>query len=61
MQIRESVIGYAAKSKIRECATLSVIEAELVAVTNCIQDMLYIRNVIESIGLKSKNFYESGS
>jgi hypothetical protein len=59
MQIRESVIGYAAKSKMQECATLSVIES--VAVTNCIQDMLYIRNVIESIGLKSKNFYESGS
>jgi phosphoribosylformimino-5-aminoimidazole carboxamide ribonucleotide (ProFAR) isomerase len=26
----------------------------LVAVTNCIQDMLYIRNVLESIGLKNK-------
>ena len=38
----------------QECVTLSVTEAELVAVTNCIQDMLYIRNVVESMGLKVK-------
>ena len=34
--------------------TLSVTEAELVAATNCVQDMLYIRKIIESIGLKVK-------
>ena len=38
----------------QECVTLSVTEAELVAVTNCIQDMLYIQNVVESMGLKVK-------
>jgi hypothetical protein len=43
-----------AKCKMQECVTLSVTEAELVAVTNCIQDMLYIRNVLESKGLKVK-------
>jgi hypothetical protein len=63
MQTRKSVSGYTtflngalvtAKSKMQECVTLSVTEAELVAVTNCIQDMLYIRNVLESMGLKVK-------
>jgi hypothetical protein len=34
--------------------TLSVTEAELVAATNCIQDMLYIRKILESMGLKIK-------
>jgi hypothetical protein len=43
-----------AKSKMQECVTLSVTEAELVAATNCIQDMLYIRNILESMGLKNK-------
>jgi hypothetical protein len=63
IQTRKSVSGYAtflngalvtAKSKMQECVTLSVIEAELVAVTKCIQDMLYIWNVLESMGLKVK-------
>jgi hypothetical protein len=43
-----------AKSKMQECVTPSVTKAELLAVTNCIQDMLYIRNVLESMGLKVK-------
>jgi hypothetical protein len=43
-----------AKSKMQECVTLSVTEAELVAAKNCIQDMLYIRNILESMGLKIK-------
>jgi hypothetical protein len=38
----------------QECVTLSVTEAELVAMTNCIQDMLYIKNVVESMALKVK-------
>ena len=63
MQTRKSVSGYTtflngalvtAKSKMQECVTLLVSEAELVAVTNCIQDMLYIRNVLELMGLKVK-------
>jgi hypothetical protein len=61
MQSRKSVSGYAtflnvalvtAKSKMQECVTLSVKEAELVAATNCIQDMLYIRNILGSMGFK---------
>jgi hypothetical protein len=43
-----------AKSKMQECVTLSVTEAELAAATNCIQNMLYIRNILESMGLKIK-------
>jgi hypothetical protein len=63
MQTRKSVSGYAtflnralvtAKSNMQECVTLSVTEAELLAATNCIQDMLYIRNILESMGLKIK-------
>jgi hypothetical protein len=51
MQTRKSVSGYAtflngalvtAKSKMQECVTLLVTKAELVAVTNCIQDVLNI-------------------
>jgi hypothetical protein len=38
----------------QEYVTLSVTEAELVAATNRIQDMLYIRNILESMGLKIK-------
>jgi hypothetical protein len=63
MQTRKSVSGYAtflngalvtAKSKMQECVTFSVTEEELVAATNCIQDMLYTRNILESMGLKIK-------
>jgi hypothetical protein len=63
MQTRKSVSGYAtflngalvtAKSKMQECKTLSVTKAELLAATNCIQDMLYTRNIFESMGLKIK-------
>jgi hypothetical protein len=63
MQTRKSVSGYAtllngapvtAKSKMQECVTLSVTKAALVAATNCIQDMLHIRNILESMGLKIK-------
>jgi hypothetical protein len=63
MQTRKSVSGYAtflngalvtAKRKMQECVTLSVTKAELVAATNCIQDMLYIRSILESMGLKIK-------
>jgi hypothetical protein len=38
----------------QECVTLSLTEAELVTATNCIQDMLYIRNILESMRLKIK-------
>jgi hypothetical protein len=62
MQTRKSVSGYAtflngalvtAKSKMQECVTISVTEAESVAATNCIQDILYIRNILE-LGRKLK-------
>ena len=60
-ETRRSVSGYAtflndapvtAKSKMQECVTLSVTEAELVAATNCAQDMLYIKKVLESMELQ---------
>jgi hypothetical protein len=63
MQTRKSVNGYAtlvngaivtAKSKMQECVILSVTEAELVASTNCFQDMLYIWNILESMKFKIK-------
>ena len=60
-ETRRSVSGYATflndapvtmKSKMQECVTLSVTEAELVAATNCAQDMLYIKKVLNSLGLR---------
>ena len=35
----------------QECVTLSVTEAELVAATSCAQEMLYIKKVLDSIGI----------
>jgi hypothetical protein len=63
MVTRQSVSGHvvflngelvSAQSKMQECVTLSVTEAELMAVVSCIQDMIYIKNVINSMGLKVK-------
>jgi hypothetical protein len=60
-ETRRSVSGYAtflnrapvtAKSKMQDCVTLSVTEAELVAATNCVQDMMYTKKVLESVGLQ---------
>jgi hypothetical protein len=57
---RKSVSGYgvfvkkapvSVKSKMQESVTLTVTEAELVAATQCVQEMLYVKKVIESIGL----------
>jgi hypothetical protein len=36
----------------QECVNLSATVAELMAVSSCIQDMIYIKNVINSMGLK---------
>ena len=60
---RRSVSGYsvflngapvAMKSKMQDIVTLSVTEAELIAATECVKEMLYVRKVIESIGLQVK-------
>ena len=40
----------AAKSQMQQCVTLSVTEAEYVAATSCVQDMLYVRKLLNSIG-----------
>jgi hypothetical protein len=62
-ETRQNVTGYvvflngalvAARSKMQECVTLLVIEAELVDATNCVQDMIYVKNVLSSIGLEVK-------
>ena len=42
------------RSSTQRSVTLSVTEAELVAATQCAQDMLYAMRVIESMGLKVK-------
>jgi hypothetical protein len=60
---RRSVTGYAVflngapireKSRMQNCVTLSVTEAELVAATECTQDMIRAKNVIESMELRVK-------
>jgi hypothetical protein len=60
---RRSVTGYsvlledapvAQKSGQQGSVTLSVTEAELAAGTSCVQSMLYVMRVLESIGLKVK-------
>jgi hypothetical protein len=40
------------RSKMQDCVTLSVTEAELVAATQCAQDMLFVMRVLESMDLK---------
>ena len=40
------------KSKMQNCITLSVTEAEAVAGVGCAQDMLFAMHVLESMGLK---------
>jgi hypothetical protein len=42
------------RSKMQDCVTLSVTEAELVAATHCAQDMLFVMRVLESKKLKVK-------
>ena len=43
-----------ASSRMQKCITLSVTEAEFVAIVECIQDMMFAMRVIESMGLKVK-------
>jgi hypothetical protein len=38
----------------QEAVTLLVTEAELVAATTCVQDMMYTKNIMESTGFKIK-------
>jgi hypothetical protein len=42
------------KSKMQEIVTLSVTKAELIAATQCVQEMMYVKKIVESIGLKVK-------
>jgi hypothetical protein len=60
---RKSVSGWAVflngapismRSKMQDCTTLSVTEAELVAAMACAQDMLFSMRLMESIGLRVK-------
>ena len=62
-ETRRSVGGHATflcgapvstKSKMQNCVTMSVTEAELVSACRCSQDMLFQMRVIESMGLKVK-------
>jgi len=50
--LNDSLIS--AKSKMQECVTLSVAEAELMAMIACIQEMMHLKDLVESIGLKVK-------
>ena len=45
---------YVCKSKMQRFVTLSVTEAECVAATSCVQDMMFGKRFLESIGLKVK-------
>ena len=58
---RRSISGFAAflndavvvaRSKMQQCVTLSVTEAELVAATMCVQETLYVKHVLDSMDLK---------
>jgi hypothetical protein len=60
---RRSVSGWAVflhgapfirKSKMQKFVTLSVTEAECVAAASCVQDMMYGKQFLESLGLKVK-------
>jgi hypothetical protein len=60
---RKSVSGYvvylnnsliSAKSKMQECVTLSVAEAELMALILCVQEMVHVKQLIESMSLNVK-------
>ena len=42
------------KSQQQNCVTLSVTEAELIAVCECAQDMIQIKQILTSLGLKVK-------
>ena len=62
-ETRRSVSGWVAmlngapfvrKSKMQRFVTLSVTEAECVAATSCVQDMMYGKRFLESLGLKVK-------
>ena len=61
MLTRRSVSGWSAylneapyvrKSKMQKFVTTSVTEAECVAATSCVQDMMYGKQFMESLGLK---------
>ena len=39
-----------ANGRMQDCVTLSVMEAELVAAIMCVQDMLYTKKILESMG-----------
>ena len=41
-----------AKSKMMSVVALSVTEAELSAAVSCVQDMLFVKSILESLGLK---------
>ena len=43
-----------ARSRMQNCTALSVTEAEFVAAVDCAQDMLFAKQVLESMGLKVK-------
>ena len=58
---RRSVTGYsvffegaptATKSKMQECVTMSVTEAEYVSAADCAQEMLFQKHLVESLGLQ---------
>jgi hypothetical protein len=63
MQTRQSISGYMVfledapvmhQSAIQKTVALLLCKAELNAAVSCVQDMLYAKNLIESIGLKVK-------
>jgi hypothetical protein len=62
-ETRRSVSGYStflegamvsAKSRMQKCVTLSTTEAEMMSMTECVQDMLFIMRILQSMELKVK-------
>jgi hypothetical protein len=62
-ECRQSISGYctflegavvSAKSKQQRCVTLSTTEAEMMVMADCVQDMMFIRDVLQSMELKVK-------
>ena len=42
----------AEKSEMQKIVALSVTEAEIIAIVQCVQEMLYVKKLLESMNLK---------
>jgi hypothetical protein len=54
MQFFSMMLPSLKKSKVQQCVTLSITEAESISGADCAQDMLFAMRVLESMGLRIK-------